>query len=101
MFSYGTFFQNISGHDPTFLKKFLNKKRLQNKSPDMIIESESFEVTKQDDEETNPFKELIVKDNDSKELSKDTFIPVELVNEEPFPRSVLELRIKVTRQSEE
>ena len=62
----------------------------------MIIESESFEVTKQDDEETNPFKELIVKDNDSKELSKDTFIPVELVNEEPFPRSVLELRIKVT-----
>ena len=67
----------------------------------MIIESEStVEVTNQDDDEIKPFKELIIKDNDNKELSKDMFIPVELVNEEPFPRSVLELKVKVTRQSE-
>ena len=67
----------------------------------MIIESEStVEVTNQDDDEIKPFKELIIKDNDNKELLKDMFIPVELVNEEPFPRSVLELKVKVTRQSE-
>ena len=67
----------------------------------MIIESEStVEVTNQDDDEIKPFKELIIKDNDNRELLKDMFIPVELVNEEPFPRSVLELKVKVTRQSE-
>ena len=78
-----------NSHDPNFLKKFLNR-RLQNKSPDMIIESETFEVDESEDES---FKELIKTDGDAKELLKDAYIPVELVSADD-PRSVMKLQIQ-------
>ena len=78
-----------NSHDPNFLKKFLNR-RLQNKSPDMIIESETFEVNEPAEDS---FKELIKKDSDAKELLKDAFIPVQLVSADD-PRSVMKLRIQ-------
>ena len=58
----------------------------------MIIESESLET------ESDSFKKLIRKENDSEELLKDAYIPVELVAGDP--RKFLELRVKITTQSE-
>ena len=78
-----------NNHDPNFLKKFLNR-RLQNKSPDMIIESETLEIEEPKEES---FKELINKDCDAKELLMDAFIPVELVSADD-PRSAMKLRIQ-------
>ena len=79
------------------LGNILNKsriQRLQNKSPDMIIESESTLETVSD-----LIKKLISKENDSEELLKDAYIPVELVVDDP--RKFLELRVKITTPKSE
>ena len=58
----------------------------------MIIESESTLET-----ESDLLKKLIRKENDSEELLKDAYVPVELVTDDP--RKVLELRVKITTQT--
>ena len=68
--------------------------RLQNKSPDMIIESKSTLET-----ESESLKKLIRKENDSEELLKGAYIPVELVGDDP--RKFLELRVKITTPKSE
>ena len=59
----------------------------------MIIESESTLET-----ESDSFKKLIKKENDSEELLNDAYIPVELVTDDP--RKFLELRVKITTKPE-
>ena len=88
------FFFIISGGH---LGNILNKsriQRLQNKSPDMIIESESTLET-----ESDLLKKLIRKENDSEELLKDAYIPVELIVDDP--RKFLEFRVKITTPTSE
>ena len=60
----------------------------------MIIESESTLET-----ESDSFKKLIRKENDSEELLKDAYIPVELVGDDP--RKFLEFRVKITTPKSE